>query len=663
MRHFTELSTRNFGIDTGFYPLGSCTMKHNPRVNERVVMLPGFKDLHPHQEEEGAQGALELMWRLQEILKEVAGLDACSLQPAAGSQGELTGLMLMRAYFEDIGEGEQRDTIITADTAHGTNPASVTMAGYKLEKVATDARGNLDVDDLRAKVNERTAGLMLTNPSTLGLFDENIEEVAKIFHDAGSLLYYDGANLNAVCGISRPGDMGFDIVHINLHKTFSQPHGGGGPGGGPIVVREKLEPFLPVPAVVRDGEAFRLDHDRPKSIGKVRGFTGPFGVFVRSYAYIRAYGPGLREMSETAVLNANYLLARLRDAYDLPYDRLAMHEFVLSARTLKREHGITALDVAKRLMDYGYHPPTIYFPLVVPEALMIEPTETEPKERLDAFVDAMLAIARRGGRDAGAAQGGADLAAGAPARRGQGGEAGGRQVRLRRAPRSLGGSGGSPSARGAEGRLTVDRADLERRVDELAEQHTGQAFADSIKALAADLNGDEAGAAEGDPARARRELRQGADGPRRRARLVPAPVGQGCRRLSSRARQAATAAGPARSPSRANVRVTASATGSNSSAGQTKTSSSSIRAARAPCSRGSLRAGQHGLCVAARPGLLRRVEVAAARPAHAGRQPRWQLRRGLSPVRERLVLARRPRRRRARVRAGGRRSARARGGS
>ena len=255
-------------------------------------MLPGFKDLHPHQEEDGAQGALELMWRLQEILQEVAGLDACSLQPAAGSQGELTGLMLMRAYFEDRGEGEQRDTIITADTAHGTNPASVTMAGYKLEKVATDARGNLDLDDLRAKVNERTAGLMLTNPSTLGLFDEHIEEVAKIFHDAGSLLYYDGANLNAVCGISRPGDMGFDIVHINLHKTFSQPHGGGGPGGGPIVVREKLEPFLPVPAVVRDGERFRLDYDRPKSIGKVRGFTGPFGVFVRSYAYIRCLRAG-----------------------------------------------------------------------------------------------------------------------------------------------------------------------------------------------------------------------------------------------------------------------------------------------------------------------------------------------------------------------------------
>src|SRR5947208_1005959 len=392
VRHFTELSTRNFGIDTGFYPLGSCTMKHNPRVSERVVNLPGFRDLHPHQEENGAQGALELMWRLQEILAEIVGLPAVSLQPAAGSQGELTGLMLMRAYFAD--RREERDTVITADTAHGTNPASVTMAGYKLEKVETDARGNVDVDHLRERVNERTAGLMLTNPSTLGLFDENIEEVAKIFHDAGALLYYDGANLNAVCGISRPGDMGFDIVHFNLHKTFSQPHGGGGPGAGPIAVRDRLEPFLPVPAVVRDGERFRLASDPPKSIGKVRGFAGPFGVFVRSYAYIRSYGPRLREMSEVAVLNANYLLARLKDAYELPFDRLCMHEFVLSARRLKREHGITALDIAKRLMDYEFHPPTVYFPLVVPEALMIEPTETEAKETLDSFADAMLEIAR-----------------------------------------------------------------------------------------------------------------------------------------------------------------------------------------------------------------------------------------------------------------------------
>jgi glycine dehydrogenase subunit 2 len=394
VRHFTALADRTFGVDTGFYPLGSCTMKHNPRVNERVVSLPGFRDLHPLQEEDGAQGALELMWRLQEILAEVCGLEAVSLQPAAGSQGELTGLMLMRAYFSDRGEGERRRTVITADTAHGTNPASVTMAGYDLQKVETDARGNLDLDDLRAKVNEETAGLMLTNPSTLGLFDEHIEEVAAIFHDAGALLYYDGANLNAVCGISRPGDMGFDIVHINLHKTFSQPHGGGGPGGGPIVVRDMLEPFLPVPAVVREDDAFRLDYDRPKSIGKVRGFTGPFGVFVRSYAFIRAYGPALKEMSEAAVLNANYMLARLKDTYELPFDRLCMHEFVLSARGLKREHGINALDVAKRLMDYRFHPPTIYFPLIVPEALMIEPTETEAKETLDAFCDAMLEIAR-----------------------------------------------------------------------------------------------------------------------------------------------------------------------------------------------------------------------------------------------------------------------------
>jgi len=395
VRHFTELSTRNFGIDNGFYPLGSCTMKYNPRINERLVGLPGFASLHPLQDEDGIQGALELEWRLQEILAEVTGLHAVSLQPAAGSQGELTGLMLVRAYFEERGESEQRRKVVIPDTAHGTNPASVTMAGFEMTPVKTDARGNIDVEDLRTKVDEHTAALMLTNPSTLGLFDENIEQIEKIFHGAGALMYYDGANLNAVCGISRPGDMGFDIVHINLHKTFAQPHGCGGPGGGPIAVRDILEPYLPVPAVVRhDDGTFGLDFDRPKSIGKVRAFTGPFGVFVRSYAYIRMYGPRLREMSETAVLNANYVLARLKDAYELPYDRLCMHEFVLSARNLKRDHGVTALDVAKRLMDYGYHPPTIYFPLVVAEALMIEPTETETKETLDAFCDAMLAIAK-----------------------------------------------------------------------------------------------------------------------------------------------------------------------------------------------------------------------------------------------------------------------------
>ena len=399
VRHYTELSTRNFGIDTGFYPLGSCTMKHNPRVNERLAALPGFRDLHPHEDEEGAQGALRLCWELQEVLAEITGLDAVSLQPAAGSQGELTGLMLMRAYFRDRGEDEQRRKIVIPDTAHGTNPASVTMAGYELTPVKTDARGNIDIDDLGAKVDEHTAGLMLTNPSTLGLFDENIEEIARTFHDAGALMYYDGANLNAVCGISRPGDMGFEIVHINLHKTFSQPHGGGGPGGGPIAVAKRLEPFLPVPAIVPRGEGYGLDYDRPQSIGKVRGFLGPFGVFVRSYAFILAYGPQLREMSEVAVLNANYLLARLRDAYELPFDRLCMHEFVLSARPFKRQHGVTAFDVAKRLMDYGFHPPTVYFPLVVPEALMIEPTETETKETLDSFADAMLAIAEEAARE------------------------------------------------------------------------------------------------------------------------------------------------------------------------------------------------------------------------------------------------------------------------
>jgi glycine dehydrogenase subunit 2 len=398
VRHYTELSTRTFGIDTGFYPLGSCTMKYNPRINERAVGLPGFQDLHPHQEDDGAQGALELMWRLQDMLAEVVGLDAVTLQPAAGSQGELTGLTLMRAYFAD--RGEARTEVVIPDTAHGTNPASVAMAGYTLVRVKTDMRGNVDIDDLRGKVGEHTAGLMLTNPSTLGLFEERIVEIAEIFHSAGALLYYDGANLNAVCGISRPGDMGFDIVHYNLHKTFSQPHGGGGPGGGPVAVRRDLEQFLPVPVVARDGDRFRLEYDRPKTIGRVRGFGGPFGVFVRAYAFMRMWGPGLRDMSEAAVVNANYVLARLRDAYELPIDRHCMHEFVVSARGLKREHGVTALDVAKRLMDHGFHPPTIYFPLIVAEALMIEPTETETRETLDAFCDAMVAIANEAAEDA-----------------------------------------------------------------------------------------------------------------------------------------------------------------------------------------------------------------------------------------------------------------------
>ncbi len=393
-RHFSALAERNFGIDSGFYPLGSCTMKYNPRLNERLAALPGFADLHPHQLPEDAQGALELCFRLQQALAEISGLDAVSLQPAAGSQGELTGLMLARAYFQDKGELAQRRKVVVPDTAHGTNPASVTMAGFELQPVKTDARGNLDLEDLRRVVGPDTAALMLTNPSTLGLFEEGIVEVSRIFHEAGALLYYDGANLNAVCGISRPGDMGFDVVHFNLHKTFSTPHGGGGPGAGPVAVRRALEPFLPVPRIVRreDG-AFALDTEQPKSIGRVRGFLGPFGVFVKAYAFTRVYGPALREMSEAAVLNANYLSSRLKDVYELRYDRLCMHEFVLSACTLKREHGVSALDVAKRLMDFGIHPPTVYFPLVVPEALMIEPTESESLETLDAFVQAMRQIA------------------------------------------------------------------------------------------------------------------------------------------------------------------------------------------------------------------------------------------------------------------------------
>ena len=332
------------------------------------------------------------MWELQQILAEVAGLPGVTLQPAAGSQGELTGLMLMRAAFADRGE-HGRNVIITADTAHGTNPASVTMAGFELAKVGTTDRGNLDLDDLRAKVDDRTAGLMLTNPSTLGLFDEGIEEVASIFHERGALLYYDGANLNAVVGRSRPGDMGFDVVHYNLHKTFSQPHGGGGPGGGPVAVRAELEPFLPSPTVVREETRTGSTTSAPSRSDGCAALPAPLGSSSAPTPSCAPTGPALKDMSEVAVLNANYLLARLKDVYDLPFDRHCMHEFVLSARTLKREHGVTALDVAKRLMDHGIHPPTIYFPLVVAEALMIEPTETETKERLDQFVDAMRAIA------------------------------------------------------------------------------------------------------------------------------------------------------------------------------------------------------------------------------------------------------------------------------
>src|SRR6266511_1243056 len=399
VRHYNNLSKKNFDLDTGFYPLGSCTMKHNPKVNERVAALPGHARLHPLQDPEYAQGALELMWLLQEALSEVAGLPHVSLQPSAGSHGELAGLLLTRAYHEE--RGEQRTKVLAPDTSHGTNPASVTMAGYELVKVETADDGGVDLDDLRDKAGDDVACLMLTNPNTLGLFDRNIEEIARVVHGAGATLYYDGANLNAVMGISRPGDMGFDIVHFNLHKTFTQPHGKGGPGAGPIAVSDRMEPYLPRPVITRSGDGrFDLDDQRPKSIGKLRGFQGNYGCFVRSYAYIRSLGAeGLKDASETAVLNANYLLARLRtlgvaDQLPLAFGELCMHEFVLSGAPMKRELQIRTLDLAKRLLDHGFHPPTVYFPLLVDEALLVEPTETETKETLDAFADAIADILR-----------------------------------------------------------------------------------------------------------------------------------------------------------------------------------------------------------------------------------------------------------------------------
>jgi glycine dehydrogenase subunit 2 len=415
VRHYTTLSTRNFHVDKGFYPLGSCTMKHNPKLHERVAALPGHARLHPLQAPARAQGALQLMWELQVALAEIAGLPHVSLQPSAGSQGELAGVLLTRAYHE--ARGEHRHKVLTPDTAHGTNPATVTMAGYEVVKLGTDADGGVDLDDLRAHASDDVASLMLTNPNTLGVFDRNIEEIARIVHGVGATLYYDGANLNAVMGRARPGDMGFDIVHYNLHKTFTQPHGGGGPGAGPIAVSDRIEPFLPRPQVVRvtsprgrageSGRAkpyFDLDFDRPQSIGRLRGFQGNFGVFVRSYAYILSLGAdGLAEVSDTAVLNANYLMARMRElcGEHLPaaYDRTCMHEFVLTGGPMKKALGIRTLDLAKRLLDHDFHPPTVYFPLLVDEALLIEPTETETRETLDAFAETVAEILREARED------------------------------------------------------------------------------------------------------------------------------------------------------------------------------------------------------------------------------------------------------------------------
>jgi len=394
VRHYTKLSQRNHGVDVGFYPLGSCTMKYNPKVNEDAAALPGFTNLHPYEPEDLVQGALELMYELGRYLCEIGGMDEITLQPAAGAHGELTGLMIIRAYHESRGDGAKRTKVIVTDSAHGTNTASAAFCGYKVVEVKSDARGGVDLDSLRAVMSDEVAALMLTNPNTLGLFDENIVEIAKIVHEAGGLLYYDGANMNAIMGIARPGDMGFDVLHFNLHKTFSTPHGGGGPGSGPVAVKKALAPFLPVPVVDKKDGRFVLDYDRPQSIGKVKAFYGNFNVMVKAYAYIRALGArGLREASENAVLNANYLMRKLAPYYHLPYDRHCKHEFVLSAAH-QLACGVHTADIAKMLLDYGFHAPTVYFPLIVREAIMVEPTETESKGTLDAFAAAMVEIAR-----------------------------------------------------------------------------------------------------------------------------------------------------------------------------------------------------------------------------------------------------------------------------
>jgi len=415
VRHFVHLSSMNYGVDTGFYPLGSCTMKYNPKFSEEIARWPGFAAIHPFQPEKTAQGALRLMYELQRLLGEITGLPAVTLQPSAGAHGELTGMLMVRAYHQHRGD-RKRTKVLIPDSAHGTNPATATMCGYSTVPLKSDNRGNVDLEALRALVDEETAALMLTMPNTLGLFDEHMLEIAEIVHSAGALLYGDGANLNALLGIAKPADLGFDVLHINLHKTFATPHGGGGPGAGPVAAREFMAAYLPVPVVKRRDEGGRgdarggegggapgpaadlgsycLSWEVPHTIGQVRSFYGSFGVLVRAYAYIRALGAdGLRKVGENAILNANYLRVRLQQAYEVPYPRPCMHEFVLSGRRQKAV-GVRTLDIAKRLIDFGYHPPTVYFPLIVEEAMMVEPTETESKETLDAFADAMLAIAR-----------------------------------------------------------------------------------------------------------------------------------------------------------------------------------------------------------------------------------------------------------------------------
>ncbi|HEY4308303.1 MAG TPA: aminomethyl-transferring glycine dehydrogenase subunit GcvPB [Pirellulales bacterium] len=391
VRHFTNLSTLNMSVDTHFYPLGSCTMKHNPKRNERLASLPGMLDLHPYQPEETLQGMLALLYELQQMLAEIAGLPAVSLQPAAGAQGEFSSLLMAAAYFRE--RGERRTKVLAPDSAHGTNPASAAVAGFQAVTVKSTPQGFVDLEDLQAKLDEHTAVFMITNPNTLGMFEPNIKRIAEMVHGVGGLLYLDGANMNAILGICRPGDFGADMMHFNCHKTFSGPHGSGGPGAGPIAVTATLAPYLPAPLVARDGKGYRLDNDRPKSIGRVRSFFGNVGILVRAYCYIRSHGPdGLKRVSEHAVLNANYLLARVKHIFPVPQGDRCMHEFVASAAKLKADKNISAMDIAKRLLDYGFHAPTVYFPPIVREALMIEPTETESKETLDAFAETLFRI-------------------------------------------------------------------------------------------------------------------------------------------------------------------------------------------------------------------------------------------------------------------------------
>jgi len=393
IRHYTNLSRRNYGVDSGFYPLGSCTMKYNPKINEDIASIDGFSQMHPLQNPMSAQGCLEIFYRMDKYLAEILGMERVTLQPAAGAQGEMTGLMIIKAYHMSRND-EKRVKIIVPDSSHGTNPASAALAGFEVVQIPSDEKGCVDMTALEEILDDTVAGLMLTNPNTLGLFEENILKISEMVHKCGGLLYYDGANMNAIMGIARPGDMGFDIAHVNLHKTFSTPHGGGGPGSGPIGVVKELVPFLPVPVIEKQDDYYVLDYDRPLSIGKVKSFYGNFSVVLKAFSYIMMMGPqGLKSASQAAVLNANYIRKKLEDLYDIPYNRICMHEFVLSADR-QAQKGVTALDIAKNLLDEGYHPPTVYFPLIVHEAMMIEPTETESPETLDAFVETMRRIAQ-----------------------------------------------------------------------------------------------------------------------------------------------------------------------------------------------------------------------------------------------------------------------------